>query len=156
MGKEYTRRRSSTKNLSMKIAIIQGVNIRSVGSRQPEIYGTRSMEDEQKGLEQSYPDLLSFLYSEDEGELVQIIQRAGQQHDAIIINPGAYTHTSVAIADALRAVGLPAVEVHISQVYSREPYRRRSYIAEVCQASISGMGLYGYRAAIDYILHRQA
>ncbi len=138
----------------MKIAIIQGVNISHVGTRQSDIYGTISMDTYQDRLAQKYPEQLGFYHSDIEGELVDLIHRVSSDHDAIIINPGAYTHTSVAMADALRSVNTPAVEVHISQVMAREPYRRRSYIAEVCIASISGMGLYGYDAAIQFLLQR--
>ncbi len=135
----------------MKIAIIQGANLAEVGHREPEIYGETSWQEYQSELDRRYSAELDWYQSDVEGELVQIIKREGQTHDALILNPGAYTHSSVAIADALRMQSVPCVEVHLSQVMAREPYRRRSYIAEICEVSISGAGWYGYDLAIQYL-----
>ncbi len=137
-----------------KIAIIQGVNISEVGAREVGVYGNVLMGDYQMRLEEKYPGVLSFYTSDIEGELVHHIKEAAKSHDAIIINPGAYTHSSVAIADAMRVSALPAVEVHLSQVWAREPYRSKSYIAECCMASISGAGLQGYELAILYLTQK--
>ncbi len=137
-----------------KIAIIQGVNISEVGTREVGVYGIVAMDEYQKRLAEKYPDSLSFYTSDIEGELVKHIKEAAKSHDAIVINPGAYTHTSVAIADALRMAALPAVEVHLSQVWAREPYRSKSYIAECCITSISGAGLQGYELAILYLTQK--
>ncbi len=135
----------------MKIAIIQGVNLSEVGAREVGVYGTVSLLEYESKLAEKYPEVLSFFHSDIEGQLVQLIKESAQCHQGIIINPGAYTHTSVAIADALRLVALPSVEVHLSQVFAREPYRRKSYIAEVCDASISGAGLQGYELALQFL-----
>lgn len=136
----------------MKIAIINGVNLGAVGTRETDIYGSESFTEYEKNLQEKFADEITFYQSDIEGEIVEYIAQAARDSDAIIINPGAYTHSSVAIADALRAARVPAVEVHISQVMAREPYRRRSYVAEVCRVSISGMGLYGYESAVGYLL----
>ncbi len=138
----------------MKIAIIQGVNISEVGTREVGVYGTVPLEEYESRLKKKYGNLLSFYHSDIEGELVEGIRDLGHTHEAIIINPGAYTHSSVAIADALRAVSIPSVEVHLSQVFAREPYRRKSHIAEVCIVSISGAGLEGYELAIQFLLKK--
>ncbi len=138
----------------MNIAFIQGVNLKEVGAREVGVYGTVSLLEYEKKLSQKYPGKLSFHHTDIEGELVKLIKKTSEKHDAIIINPGAYTHTSVAIADAIRLVALPTVEVHLSQVFARQPYRAKSYIAEVCEASFSGAGLQGYELALLYLLQK--
>lgn len=136
-----------------RIAIIQGVNINQIGSREREIYGSTDIFDFQKKLEEEFEGILHFYYSNIEGDLVNFILSEKAVGGSIIINPGAYTHSSIAIADALRQVKAKKVEVHISQVFAREPYRKRSVVSESCDVSISGMGLAGYRHAILYLLN---
>lgn len=135
-----------------KILILNGPNLNLLGHRQPEIYGTRSMEDILTELREHHASLeLEYEQSNHEGELVDIIQRAGYDtvnYCGIILNAGAYTHTSLALADAIAAVPLPVVEVHLSNVAAREPIRRQSLIAPVCAGSISGFGHRVYELAV--------
>ena len=140
--------------LIKKILVINGPNINLLGLREPDIYGVKT-----------YGDLLAFIdkaaseagfsaecfQSNSEGAIVDEIQRAYGQFDGIIINPAAYTHTSVAIPDALKAVGLPAVEVHLSDIRQREAYRQVSYTSEACRATVAGKGFEGYREAIRFL-----
>ncbi|WP_304345396.1 type II 3-dehydroquinate dehydratase, partial [Campylobacter showae] len=134
-----------------KLMVIQGPNINMLGTREPDIYGSMKMEDihaqmklfaEQNGIE------IEFFQSNFEGELVDKIQECYGTSDGIIINPGAFTHTSIAIRDAIAGVGLPVVEVHISNLYRREEFRKENYIAPVCVGSISGFGVGGYHLAM--------
>lgn len=134
----------------MKISIINGPNLNLTGEREPEIYGTQSLESYFKILATAYHDVeFTFFQSNIEGSIVDEIQRAGHEADGIVINAGAYSHYSLAIADALRAVPAPAVEVHMSNVYQREPERHHSAIAPACVGSIAGFGLDSYRLAIE-------
>lgn len=134
----------------MKISIINGPNLNLTGKREPEIYGTQTLDDYMRLLAAGYPDIeFTFFQSNVEGEIVNEIQRAGFDVDGIIINAGAYSHYSLAIADALRAVPAPAVEVHLSNVYNREPERHHSAIAPACVGMIAGFGLDSYRLAIE-------
>lgn len=139
----------------MRILIINGPNINLLGIREPDIYGRTTYADlcamirdhaAESGTE------VTIYQSNHEGDLVDVIQRAYGTQDAIIINPAAYTHTSVAILDALKAVALPAVEVHISDPDTREEFRRVSYVRSACVKTICGHGLNGYLEAIDYLL----
>ena len=139
----------------MKIKVINGPNINMLGKREPEIYGKATYSDliayiadfcRQKGVE------VEFFQSNCEGEIVTAIQQSLGSVDAIVINPAAYTHTSIAILDALKAVALPAVEVHISDVDSREDFRKISYAGMACIKRFSGMGFAGYTAAVDFLL----
>ena len=141
----------------MKILVINGPNINMLGIREPGIYGTNTFTDllrllddvaAAEGIE------IEQYQSNHEGDLVDKIQSAYRNADGIVINPAAYTHTSIAILDALKAVGLPAVEVHISDVDSREPFRQISYAGMACKKTIKGRGLDGYRQAILYLLSR--
>ena len=134
---------------------MNGPNINMLGIREPEIYGRTTYEDlcamirdyaDKKGVE------VTLYQSNHEGDLVDAIQRAYGLQDAIIINPAAYTHTSVALLDALKAVALPAVEVHISDPDAREEFRHTSYVRSACVKTISGHGLQGYIEAIDFLL----
>ena len=138
----------------MKILVINGPNLNMLGIREPELYGRETYETllekirchaEKNGAE------VSFYQSNHEGDLVDAIQAAYGTQDGIIINPGAYTHTSVALLDALKAVGIPAVEVHITNVDEREPFRRISYIRAACLKTISGHGTDGYLEAMDFL-----
>ncbi len=138
----------------MKILVINGPNLNLLGIREPDIYGKRSFADllallEQVAREENL-EIRQF-QSNHEGALVDAIQGAYGVYDGIVINPAAYTHTSVAILDALKAVSLPAVEVHISDVDAREPFRQISYPAMACEKTVKGQGLDGYRQAILYL-----
>ena len=138
----------------MKIMVINGPNINMLGLREPEIYGQQSFAAllsllEQTALEEQIH--IDQFQSNHEGALVDKIQAAYGVYDGIVINPAAYTHTSIAILDALKAVSIPAVEVHISDVDSREPFRQISYAGLACVHTIKGHGIYGYREAIQYL-----
>jgi 3-dehydroquinate dehydratase-2 len=140
----------------MKILIINGPNLNLLGMRQPEIYGTESMEQYLEFLKECYKEAdIEYFQSNHEGDIVDQIQRVGYDIDeyaGIVLNAGAYTHTSLAIADAIAAVKLPVVEVHISNVAAREEIRRRSFIAPVCRGTIAGFGMDSYRLAIEALL----
>ena len=138
----------------MKILVINGPNINMLGIREPGIYGTSTYADllaliEATGKEQDVQ--IRHFQSNHEGAIVDEIQTAYGQFDGIVINPAAYTHTSVAILDALKSVSIPAVEVHISNVDAREPFRQISYAGMACEKTIKGLGLDGYRQAILYL-----
>ena len=134
----------------MKISIINGPNLNLTGKREPDIYGTQSLENYYQILVTAYHDVeFIFFQSNIEGEIVDEIQRVGFDVDGIVINAGAYSHYSLAIADALRSVPAPAVEVHMSNVYNREPERHHSAIAPACKGMIAGFGLDSYRLAIE-------
>jgi len=137
----------------MKIQIINGPNLNLLGTREPEKYGTRSFEDYLEDLRKKMPQVtFSYFQSNIEGELVNIIQRAGKDSDAVIINPGGYSHTSVAVADAIASVSTPVIEVHISNLLSREEFRHTSITGRYCRGSIMGLGLDGYRLAAEYFI----
>ena len=142
----------------MKILVINGPNINMLGIREPAIYGKSTFADllallEQTALAEGIT--IDQFQSNHEGALVDTIQAAYGKYDGIVINPAAYTHTSVAILDALKAVGIPAVEVHISDVDSREAFRQISYAGMACVKTIKGQGLDGYRQAIKFLLGYQ-
>ena len=141
----------------MKILVINGPNINMLGIREPGIYGKQTFSDllallERTALVENIT--VEQFQSNHEGALVDAIQAAYGNFDAIVINPAAYTHTSVAILDALKAVAIPAVEVHISDVDSREPFRQISYPGLYCEKTIKGQGIEGYRQAILYLTHK--
>ena len=136
-----------------RIEIINGPNLNKLGVREPGIYGTRSFEDYLGELRQRYPDVeLGYFQSNHEGDLIDRIQAVGDTADGIVLNAGAYTHTSVALHDALRSVTAPAIEVHISNVHQREEFRHRSLISAACRGVICGFGLDSYRLAIEALL----
>ena len=140
----------------MKIMVINGPNINMLGIREPDIYGRTTYNDLCRIIEEHCREknvTVEIYQSNHEGDLVDKIQSTYNSFDGIVINPGAYTHTSVAILDALKAVSLPAVEVHISDVDSREEFRKISYIRLACKTVISGRGIKGYTDAIDYLLN---
>ena len=141
----------------MKISVINGPNINLLGIREPTIYGQESYDALVRLVSEHAEKLgveLSFFQSNHEGAIVDEIQRSYfDGAEGIILNPAAYTHTSIAIADALKAVKLPTVEVHISDVSKREAYRQISYIREVCVRTIAGEGLRGYLTALDYLVN---
>ena len=137
-----------------KIAIINGPNLNLVGIREPEIYGTQSLDDYLQRLVQQYDDVEFTLYqSNHEGDIIDELQRVGFTFDGIVLNAGGYTHTSVAIADAIAAITAPVVEVHISDLSQREPWRQHSMLTAVCATTIMGHGLDGYRQAIEFIVN---
>ena len=141
----------------MKILVINGPNINMLGIREPGIYGQNSFADLLALLEQTAKDegiQIDQFQSNHEGSLVDKIQEAYGVYDGIVINPAAYTHTSIAILDALKAVGIPAVEVHISDVDSREDFRKVSYAGLACVKTIKGHGIEGYREAIMFLKNR--
>ena len=134
----------------MKILILNGPNLNLLGKREPEIYGHVSFEDYLPKLRERFPQHeLSYFQSNHEGVLIDKLQEADGQYDAVVMNPGAYAHTSIALADCIHAISIPVVEVHISDITQREPYRHHSYTAEACKACISGKGLEGYAIAVE-------
>ena len=139
----------------MKLLILNGPNLNLLGIREPDIYGRENYDTLVDMIELHAKELgveVGIFQSNHEGDIVDCIQDALGEFDAIVINPAAYTHTSVAIADAIKAVALPAVEVHISDVSSREPFRQISYVRDVCVATISGHGFAGYLEAMDVLV----
>ncbi len=135
----------------MNVQVIHGPNLNLLGRREPEVYGRTTLEDINRMLEEeakSRGAQLRTYQSNSEGDLVTAIQEAVGWADVLIINPAAYTHTSVALRDAVAAVGIPTIEVHLSNVYAREPFRHHSYIAPVAVGQISGLGAEGYRLAL--------
>ena len=135
----------------MKVVVIQGPNLNMLGLREQGIYGQMKLEDihaQMKAFAQQQGMDIEFFQSNLEGEIVDRIQECLGDADGIIINPAAYTHTSVAIRDAIAAVQIPTIEVHLSNIYAREKFRQKSYIAPVCAGQISGMGPFGYHLAM--------
>lgn len=142
----------------MKILVINGPNLNLLGTREPEVYGSLTLNDIEKELNDFAVDInleLQFFQSNIEGEIVDAIQKAKFEWGcgAILINPAAYTHTSVAIRDAIAAVELPAVEVHISNIHSREEFRKHSFIAPVCKGQITGFGIDSYKLGLQALVN---
>ena len=134
----------------MKIQIINGPNLNLLGIREPGIYGSCSFENFLSGLRVQYPDTeIDYYQSNIEGELIDKMQEVGFSCDGIVLNAGAYTHTSIALGDCIRAINAPVVEVHISNVHQREEFRHRSFISAACKGVICGFGLDSYRLAIE-------
>lgn len=137
----------------MKIQIINGPNLNLLGKREPTVYGNTSFEEYLHQLRAQYPDCeLSYFQSNVEGELIDKIHETGFDYNGIILNAGAYTHTSIALHDAIRGVTAPVVEVHISNVHARESFRQVSMISSVCRGVIAGFGLDSYRLAVESFL----
>ena len=137
----------------MRIQIINGPNINLLGKREPSIYGSSTFEDCLVGLKSRYPDVsFDYFQSNIEGELIDKIQEVGFDVDGIVLNAGAYTHTSIALQDAIRAIIAPVIEVHISNVHARESFRHVSMIACACQGVICGFGLDSYRLAVEALM----
>lgn len=133
-----------------RIQIINGPNLNLLGKREPTVYGNQTFEAYYEELKTLFPEAeLDYFQSNSEGALIDKIHEVGFSFDAIVINAGAYTHTSVAIADAIRSVTTPVIEVHISNVFKREAFRHHSYLSEACKGCIVGMGLDSYRLAVD-------
>ena len=137
----------------MKIQIINGPNLNLLGVREPSIYGNTSIEDYIKELREIYSIVdIDYFQSNVEGELINKIHETGFSYDGIILNAGGYTHTSVAIADAIAAIKTPVIEVHISNIYAREDYRHVSLTGKNCKGVLTGFGMKGYRLAIESLL----
>lgn len=140
----------------MKIQVINGPNLNLLGKREPSVYGSASFEDFFADLKERYPSIeLHYYQSNIEGELVNKLHETGFTFDGIILNAGAYTHTSVAIHDAVGAIETPVVEVHISNVYAREEFRHKSLITSKCAGMLTGFGLEGYALAVEYLKSRR-
>ena len=140
----------------MKLLIINGPNLNLLGKREPGVYGVASAESIFEALQREYPDVdFEYFQSNIEGELVDAIQKADGLFDGVVLNAGGYTHTSVALRDAIAAVGVDVIEVHISNVLSREEFRHTSLIGGVCRGSIAGFGPDSYRLAVDYFVKRK-
>jgi 3-dehydroquinate dehydratase-2 len=141
---------------SMRILIINGPNLNLLGQREPGKYGVRTMDQVMEGLQDAYPAAgLEVRQSNLEGELVTWVQEASG-YDGLILNAGGYSHTSVALRDAVASLHVPVVEVHITNLLAREPFRHRSLVGEVCRGSIMGLGTDGYRLAVDHLLRSKA
>ena len=135
-----------------KITIINGPNLNLLGKREPGVYGNEGFDSYLEKLKQQHPTVeIDYVQSNIEGELIDAIQKAGFIADGIVINPGGYTHTSVAIGDAIAAIPAPVVEVHISNVHAREDFRKLSHVSAKAKGTICGLGLAGYSLAIDFL-----
>lgn len=140
----------------MKVQIINGPNLNLLGVREPSIYGNTSIEDYVKELKALYPNIeIDYYQSNVEGELINKLHEIGFIYDGIILNAGGYTHTSVALADAIAAIKTPVVEVHISNIYAREEYRHISLTGKNCQGVLTGFGMNGYRLALDSLIFKK-
>jgi 3-dehydroquinate dehydratase-2 len=140
----------------MKIIIINGPNLNLLGTREPEIYGGQRFEDYFSELQEIFPDIsLDYFQSNAEGTLIDKLQEVGFSFDGVILNAGGYTHTSIAMADAIAAIKTPVVEVHISNIYARESFRHHSYLSANCAGCIIGMGIAGYELAVQYFLNQR-
>ena len=137
----------------MKISIINGPNLNLIGTRETDIYGSETFEHYFQKLRRKYENVdFDYFQSNIEGELIDEIQRSGMKMDGIILNPGGYSHTSVAIGDAVASIKCPVVEVHISNIDAREEFRKLSHVSAKCKGTISGLGLKGYGLAVEYFL----
>lgn len=140
----------------IKITIINGPNLNLLGKREPGIYGSSDFESFLVNLSSKYPDITILYYQSNvEGELINAIQEHGFSADGIILNPGGYTHTSVAIGDAIAAIKTPVIEVHISNVHAREEFRKLSHVSAKARGTICGLGLDGYDLAIQFFLNHK-
>src|SRR6478609_6572152 len=139
----------------MRIAIINGPNLNLLGTREPDVYGSQTFEQYFRTLKQMFPSVsFEYIQSNVEGELINALQEYGFGYDGIIINPGGYTHTSVAIGDAIAAIKTPVIEVHISNVHAREDFRKLSHVSGKSIGSIFGLGLKGYELAARFFISR--
>lgn len=138
----------------MKIAIINGPNLNKVGEREPEIYGTETFQDLLMRLEKTYPQVeLVYYQSNSEGALIDYLQAANEEVDGIVLNAAAYTHTSIAISDAVRSMKIPVIEVHLSNTFAREKYRHKSYLSPHVAGVILGFGMQSYDLAVQALLN---
>ncbi|MEI6347009.1 MAG: type II 3-dehydroquinate dehydratase [Bacteroidota bacterium] len=139
----------------MKIIIINGPNLNLTGKREPEIYGSTTFPEYITHLQEIFKDhQIEYFQSNIEGVLIDKLHEVGFSYDGIILNPGGYSHTSIALADAIKGIITPVIEVHLSNIASRESYRHNSYTAANCVGIISGLGMFGYNAAISFLLNR--
>ncbi len=139
----------------MKLQIINGPNLNLLGTREPEIYGSRSFDEFFNELIKKYSSIsLHYFQTNVEGEIINKLHECGFDFDGILLNAGGYTHTSVAIADAVAAIKTPVVEVHISNIFAREDFRHVSFLGRYCVGSISGFGLKGYEMAVEYLIKK--
>ncbi len=137
----------------MNIAIINGPNLNLLGTREPDVYGNKTFEQYFEELKMLFPNVLfNYFQSNVEGELINELQRIGFTYEGIIFNPGGYTHTSVALGDAIAAISTSVVEVHISNIFGREEFRKISHVSAKAKGVISGLGLKGYALAVEYFL----
>lgn len=140
----------------MTIYIINGPNLNLLGKREPSVYGNQSFDDFLESLRKQFPDTeIMYYQSNVEGELVNRLQEVGFSTDGIVLNAGAYTHSSIAIHDAISAISVPVVEVHISNVYGREEFRHKSLITSKCAGMLTGFGMEGYAMAVRFLLDRK-
>lgn len=140
----------------MKILILNGPNINLLGKREPTVYGSRGFDDYFQELQGLYPDVtLEYFQSNVEGFMIDKLHEVGFSYDGVILNAGAYTHTSIALQDAIRAITTPVIEVHISNVHKREEFRHKSMISCACVGVICGFGLDSYRLALEALLHAE-
>ncbi len=137
----------------MKLLIINGPNLNLLGSREPEIYGEETFEEYLLILQQEFPTItINYFQSNHEGEIIDKLHEANYDYDGVVLNAGAYSHTSIAIRDAISAIEPPVVEVHISNVYAREEFRQKSFLSAVCEGVIVGLGTRGYELAVRYLM----
>ena len=137
----------------MKIIIINGPNLNLTGTREPEIYGTSTFSQIVAQLQSAFPNItLEYFQSNSEGVLIDKLHEVGFNYDGIILNPGGYSHTSIALADAIKAINTPVIEVHLSNIASRETFRHHTYTGANCVGIISGLGIKGYKSAIDFFI----
>lgn len=140
----------------MHIQIINGPNLNLLGTREPDVYGNKNFETYLTDLRKKYPAItIEYFQSNLEGEIINELHRCGFDWDGIILNAGGYTHTSVAIGDAVAAIKSPVIEVHISNVFAREEYRHQSFLSKHCKGIITGLGLMVYELAIDYFINNK-
>ncbi|GMV78742.1 MAG: 3-dehydroquinate dehydratase [Chitinophagaceae bacterium] len=140
----------------MKIAIINGPNLNLLGNRETNVYGTQSFEQYFENIEKQFPHIdFDYFQSNIEGELINQLQQIGFEYNGIVFNPGGYTHTSVALGDCIAAITTPVVEVHISNIFAREDFRKISYISAKCKGTITGLGLKGYELAIKWLIENK-
>lgn len=139
--------------MALKISIINGPNLNLLGQREPPVYGTQGFDQYFEELQAAFPNVsFSYYQSNVEGELINKLQEYGFSYNGIILNPGGYTHTSVAIGDVVSAIQTPVVEVHISNIFGREDFRKISHVSAKCKGCISGLGLKGYALAVQFFL----
>lgn len=140
----------------MKIAIINGPNLNLLGIREPGVYGSQSFEQYFDHLEKVFSHIdFHYFQSNVEGELINELQQVGFEYNGIIINPGGYTHTSVAIGDSIAAISAPVIEVHISNIHAREDFRKISHVSAKCKGTIAGLGLKGYELAVRWLIENK-
>lgn len=139
----------------MKVVIVNGPNLNLLGIRQPEVYGSLSFEQYLEGLRRQFPQVeMEYYQSNVEGELINKLHEVGFSADGILLNAGGYSHTSVAIHDAIASIKTPVVEIHISNIYAREEYRRHSLLSDACAGVVCGLGMNGYRYGVEYFLEK--